>query len=78
MNDAASALAPLLVFLAILLFAALAWCMISSCLGQSLGEFWNALVLSAQASRHSQPWRSRRDWIDDEFEMEHRGRNRAA
>ncbi|KIP11660.1 hypothetical protein PHLGIDRAFT_21417 [Phlebiopsis gigantea 11061_1 CR5-6] len=78
LSEQSSGLAPLFAFLAILLFAALAWCMISSCLGQSLAEFWNGLVLSARASRQSEPWRHRRDFVPDEFELEYRGRNRAA
>lgn len=64
-------------------FAALAWCMVSSCLGQScldaLRDLWRLLVLSAQSNRRPGPAGYRRH-IDDQsdfYEMENRGIGRA-
>lgn len=78
LSDQSSGLAPLFVFLAVLLFAALGWCMLSSCLGQSLGDLWNAYVTGARSARASQPWRGRPGMLDGEYELEYRGRTRAA
>ncbi|KAK7695093.1 hypothetical protein QCA50_002283 [Cerrena zonata] len=75
------ALFPLFVILSILLFAALGWCLLSSCMGRSLrdaiSDLWETLLLSAQAGdRTSQQWRRRHDWNEMEYEMDHRGRGR--
>ncbi|KAI0715593.1 hypothetical protein C8Q72DRAFT_868451 [Fomitopsis betulina] len=76
-------LLPVLALLGIILFAALAWCMVSSCLGQScldaLRDLWRLLVLSAQSNRRPGPAGYRRH-IDDQsdfYEMENRGIGRA-
>ncbi|KAF9819234.1 hypothetical protein IEO21_02273 [Rhodonia placenta] len=69
-----------LLLLGLILFAALAWCMVSSCLGRSfaeaLRELWDTLILSAQSDTRPTQWRSRRNWDDsgELFELEHRGR----
>ncbi|CAL1694619.1 unnamed protein product [Somion occarium] len=81
-NNAVRDLFPLFVILSLLLFAALGWCILSSCMGRSLREFlsdlWDSLVLSAQSgSTPQQQWRRRRNWDDVDYEMEYRGRGRA-
>ncbi|KAH8094714.1 hypothetical protein BXZ70DRAFT_1034147 [Cristinia sonorae] len=76
-DSSLGALAPLLIFFAILIFAALGWCMISSCLGKSLREaasdLWEALILSAQSNNSPQNIKRRRNWdTGGEYEMEYR------
>ncbi|RDX42969.1 hypothetical protein OH76DRAFT_1488254 [Lentinus brumalis] len=81
-----SSLFPLAVFLAVLLFALLAWCILSSCMGRSIlsamSELWEMLVLSARSSGGAEHVRRRmgpgsRSWEDDELlELEYRGPSR--
>ncbi|RPD64684.1 hypothetical protein L227DRAFT_571143 [Lentinus tigrinus ALCF2SS1-6] len=80
-----SSLLPLAVFLAILLLALLAWCILSSCMGRpilaSMSDLWEMLVLSARSSGGAEHLRRRmgpasRSWEDEELlEMEYRGRS---
>lgn len=44
-----------------------------------MGELWKALITSGQAGNRGQPWkRGRGAWMEGEFEMEYRGKGRAA
>ncbi|KAI6031283.1 hypothetical protein PISMIDRAFT_685351 [Pisolithus microcarpus 441] len=74
MEQSYGSLAPLLLVLAILAFAALGWCALSSCMGSDilngLSELWNLFVLSARTSGSSR----RRPYGEETWEMEHRRR----
>ncbi|KAL1951740.1 hypothetical protein VTO73DRAFT_889 [Trametes versicolor] len=82
LSQDASSLVPLAAFLALLLFAGLAWCILSSCMGRSIlstiSELWDMTLLSARSSSGGDHVRRRMNpgrWEDDQlFEMEHRGR----
>jgi len=69
--------------LGFILFAALAWCMVSSCLGRScfdaVRELWRMMILSAQSDRRPgrAGYRRHLDDQSDLFEMEYRGAGRA-
>ncbi|KAH0837905.1 hypothetical protein J3R83DRAFT_6135 [Lanmaoa asiatica] len=44
--DESLALALLLLLLVVLIVASLGWCLLSSCMGQSLAELWGLIVVS--------------------------------
>ncbi|KAI0673803.1 hypothetical protein C8Q78DRAFT_651613 [Trametes maxima] len=79
-----SSLFPLAALFALLLFAGLAWCILSSCMGRSilagLSELWEMILLSARSGGGADRARRRMNpgrWDDDElFELEIRGRPR--
>ncbi|TBU29800.1 hypothetical protein BD311DRAFT_755732 [Dichomitus squalens] len=79
-----SGLFPLAVFLSVLLFALLAWCILSSCMGRSIlssmSELWDMIILGVRSGGGGHHVRQRMNadhWEDDElFEMEYRGRAR--
>ncbi|KAH9932068.1 uncharacterized protein BXZ73DRAFT_101444 [Epithele typhae] len=85
-DSPASALLPLFALLAVLIFALLAWCLLSSCLGRpivaSLADLWDFILLSARAAPGGAYVRRRQDrseWEDDDLqllELEYRGRSR--
>ncbi|OBZ78818.1 hypothetical protein A0H81_01377 [Grifola frondosa] len=64
-NSQSSSLVPLFLFLGALLFAALTWCMVSSCLGKPIfaafSELWNTLVMSARWNAEVELYES---WFD--------------
>ncbi|KAI0354629.1 hypothetical protein OH77DRAFT_1425698 [Trametes cingulata] len=84
MVSQAQSLFPLAAFLALLLFAGLAWCILSSCMGRSIlssvSELWEMILLSARSGDAPEHVRRRMNasrWEDDElFELELRGRPR--
>ncbi|KAG5733796.1 hypothetical protein E4T56_gene8182 [Termitomyces sp. T112] len=70
-------LAPVFLILAVLVFAVLFWCLLSSCLGTPLRRFlsdlWGYALLSAEQNGAR---RSRRGFGEQEqWEMEYRHRN---
>lgn len=73
-----TALVPVFLILAVLVFGALLWCMLSSCLGtpirHALSNLWEYAVLSSQIGGGRAP-RHRRGFGEQEvWEMETQGR----
>ncbi|KZP28901.1 hypothetical protein FIBSPDRAFT_852152 [Athelia psychrophila] len=71
---------PLIFIVSILLFAAIGWCMLSSCMGRPIMAFfsdaWELSVSSARmgSAESNRVLRRRRELgEDDMWEMEHRG-----
>ncbi|KAL4253624.1 hypothetical protein ABKN59_003429 [Abortiporus biennis] len=77
-DSSTTGLTTLLVVLALLLFASLAWCMISSCLGRSLREsisgLWSALINTPRATGQ-RDWR-RRAWNDHDGHLHDNARDK--
>ncbi|KIM88800.1 hypothetical protein PILCRDRAFT_813780 [Piloderma croceum F 1598] len=76
-DDDLSSLLPIFLILAVVLFSALGWCMLSSCLGRPVMSFFNVLWESTvnSASMTGRSARRPRELVDNEiWEMEYRGR----
>ncbi|RDB29617.1 hypothetical protein Hypma_016068 [Hypsizygus marmoreus] len=77
-NSPLVALAPVFLVFAALLFAAILWCMLSSCIGapilRSISNLWEYAVLSSRSSGGLAPRRRREFGEQEIWEMESRGR----
>ncbi|KAI0076048.1 hypothetical protein K474DRAFT_1303188 [Panus rudis PR-1116 ss-1] len=75
MSDPVNELFPLFVFLSLLLFAGLGWCMLSSCMGTSMRDsisaVWNSYTLGARSGAPTRQWHQRRNMDEFDYEMDY-------
>ncbi|KAF9492079.1 hypothetical protein BDN71DRAFT_1235657 [Pleurotus eryngii] len=78
-HDRLTALFPVFIMLALLIFGVVLWCLLSSCLGGTIlaecHSLWEFLTLSSRSSRGYTPGRRRMALGEEEtWELENRGR----